>query len=231
MFRSRITRSPRSRASAWTGHIDTVASGLVGDGVDRPYTGGAYSISLRGVAAIASGTAERPADVAVAEGGKTSRLTFLNDNLLGARALAKLQPLAVKSSHDGTPIDAWMLTPPNFDPSKKYPMILEVHGGPYSSYGPVWASEFQLYAAAGYVVVYANPRGSTSYGDAFADGIAYNYPGFDFDDLMSAVDAAIAKGSVDPQQLYVTGGSGGGLMTAWIVGKTHRFRARPARSR
>jgi dipeptidyl aminopeptidase/acylaminoacyl peptidase len=75
------------------------------------------------------------------------------------------------------------------------------------------------------VVVYANPRGSTSYGDAFADGITYNYPGFDFDDLMSAVDAAIAKGAVDPQRLYVTGGSGGGLMTAWIVGKTHRFRA------
>jgi dipeptidyl aminopeptidase/acylaminoacyl peptidase len=207
------------------GHVDTVASGLAGDGVDRPYTGGSYSVSSRGVVAIAEGDPDHPADVAVAEGGKTSRLTALNDNLLHARTLARLEPLAVKSSHDGLPIDAWMLTPPNFDPAKKYPMILEVHGGPYGSYGPVWATEFQLYAAAGYVVVFANPRGSTSYGQAFADGITYNYPGFDFDDLMSAVDAAIAKGGVDPDQLYVTGGSGGGLMTAWIVGKTHRFRA------
>ena len=207
------------------GHVDTVASGLAGDGIDRPYTGGSFSVSPHGVVAVSAGAADHPADVAVAEAGKTIRLTWLNANLLKARTLARLEPLAVKSSHDGMAIDAWMLTPPHFDPSKKYPMILEVHGGPYSAYGPVWASEFQLYAAAGYVVVYANPRGSTSYGDAFADGITYNYPGFDFDDLMSAVDAAIAKGSVDPQQLYVTGGSGGGLMTAWIVGKTHRFRA------
>ncbi len=207
------------------GRVETAASGLVGDGIDRPYTGGEYSVSPRGVVAISAGTADRPGDVAVVEGGKTSRLTFLNENLLRARTLGQLQSLPVKSSHDGTPIDAWMLTPPNFDPAKKYPLILEIHGGPYGSYGPVWASEFQLYAAAGYVVVYANPRGSTSYGDAFADGITYNYPGFDYDDLMSAVDAAIAKGSVDPNRLYVTGGSGGGLMTAWIVGKTHRFRA------
>ena len=207
------------------GRVDTVASGLAGEGIDRPYTGGGYSVSERGVVAFSAGGPNQPADLAVAEAGRTTRLMSLNDNLLRARALAKLEPLAVKSSHDGAAIDAWMLTPPGFDPSKKYPMILEVHGGPYSSYGPVWASEFQLYAAAGYVVVYANPRGSTSYGDAFADGITYNYPGFDFDDLMSAVDAAIAKGSIDPDQLYVTGGSGGGLMTAWIVGKTHRFRA------
>ena len=216
---------PKVVRIALDGRVDTLASGLAGDGIDRPYTGGAYSVSSRGVVAVTAGSPDHPADVAVAEAGKIVRLTWLNDNLLHARALAKLEPLAVKSSHDGTPIDAWMLTPPNFDPLKKYPMILEVHGGPFASYGPVWASEFQLYAAAGYVVVYANPRGSTSYGDAFADGITYNYPGFDFDDLMSAVDAAIAKGSVDPARLYVTGGSGGGLMTAWIVGKTHRFSA------
>jgi dipeptidyl aminopeptidase/acylaminoacyl peptidase len=207
------------------GRVDTIAEGLAGDGIDRPYTGGGFSVSDRGAVAISAGGPDHPTDLAVVEGGRTRRLTALNDNLLRSRALGRLAPLTVKSSHDGTSIDAWMLTPPGFDPTRKYPMILEIHGGPFAAYGPVWGSEFQLYAAAGYVVVYANPRGSTSYGDAFAGGIAYNYPGYDFDDLMSVVDAAIAKGPVDAQRLYVTGGSGGGLLTAWIVGKTHRFRA------
>jgi dipeptidyl aminopeptidase/acylaminoacyl peptidase len=102
---------------------------------------------------------------------------------------------------------------------------LEIHGGPWSAYGPNFSTDDQLYAAAGYVVVYANPRGSTSYGQAFADEIDKNYPSHDYDDLMSAVDAAIATGHVDPNNLFVTGGSGGGVLTAWIVGKTDRFRA------
>ena len=104
-------------------------------------------------------------------------------------------------------------------------MILEIHGGPFASYGPIFASDNQLYAAAGYVVVYANPRGSTSYGEAFANTIDKAYPGHDYDDLMSVVDAAVAKGFIDDKRLYVTGGSGGGALTAWIVGKTHRFAA------
>jgi dipeptidyl aminopeptidase/acylaminoacyl peptidase len=133
--------------------------------------------------------------------------------------------MAVTSSYDKKPIDAWIATPPNFDPSKKYPLILEIHGGPFASYGPVFSTDVQQYAEAGYVVVYANPRGSTSYGDAFANEIDRNYPSHDYDDLMSVVDTAIAKGSVDPKRLYVTGGSGGGALTAWIVGKTDRFRA------
>jgi dipeptidyl aminopeptidase/acylaminoacyl peptidase len=117
------------------------------------------------------------------------------------------------------------VTPPNFDPSKKYPLILEIHGGPFSAYGPTFATDMQLYAAAGYVVVYSNPRGSTSYGEAFANEIDRNYPSHDYDDLMSVVDAAVARGFVDDKRLYVTGGSGGGVLTAWIVGKTDRFRA------
>jgi acylaminoacyl-peptidase len=133
--------------------------------------------------------------------------------------------LWLKSSHDDLDIQAWVARPPGFDPQKKYPLLLEIHGGPAAAYGAHFAAEVQLYAAAGYVVVYANPRGSTSYGADFALQIHHNYPSQDYDDLMSAVDAVIAQGSIDTNQLYVTGGSGGGVLTAWIVGKTDRFRA------
>jgi dipeptidyl aminopeptidase/acylaminoacyl peptidase len=118
-----------------------------------------------------------------------------------------------------------MVTPPDFDPARKYPLILEIHGGPFSAYGPNFSTDDQLYAAAGYIVLYTNPRGSTSYGEEFANQIDQAYPGHDYDDLMSSVDAAIATGNVDPNNLFVTGGSGGGVLTAWIVGKTDRFRA------
>jgi acylaminoacyl-peptidase len=117
------------------------------------------------------------------------------------------------------------VTPPGFDPSKKYPLLLEIHGGPVANYGPRFAAEIQLYAAAGYVVLYANPRGSDSYGGEFGNLIHHDYPGDDYFDLMSGVDAVIAKGYVDERNLFVTGGSGGGVLTAWIVGRTDRFRA------
>lgn len=104
-------------------------------------------------------------------------------------------------------------------------MILEIHGGPFANYGPRFAAQMQLYAAAGYVVFYANPRGSTSYGPEFGNLIHHAYPGHDYDDLMSGVDAVIAKGYIDADSLFVTGGSGGGVLTSWIIGKTGRFRA------
>ena len=104
-------------------------------------------------------------------------------------------------------------------------LLLEIHGGPIANYGARFSAEFQLYAAAGYVVFYANPRGSTGYGEAFGNLLHHDYPGQDYDDLMSGVNAVIAKGYVDKDRLYVTGGSAGGIMTAWIVGKTDRFRA------
>jgi len=153
------------------------------------------------------------------------RLTDLNAGAFLGKRLGQASHLDVTSSADGRPIDAWLVTPPNFDPARKYPMILEIHGGPFDAYGPVFSTDDQLYAAAGYVVLYANPRGSTSYGAEFANLIHHAYPGQDYDDLMSAVDAAIAKGFVDPNNLFVTGGSGGGVLTAWIVGMTDRFRA------
>lgn len=207
------------------GGITTVAAGLAGGELDRPYSGGAFSLSKSGTIAVTAGDATHPADVAVVRGGALRRLTDLNAGLLASKTLGKVTPLAVTSSAGGLPIDAWMVTPPDFDPSRKYPLILEIHGGPFASYGPVWSTDDQLYAAAGYVVVYANPRGSTSYGEEFANKIHHNYPSDDYDDLMSVVDAAIARGNVDPNALYVTGGSGGGLLTSWIVGKTDRFKA------
>ncbi|WP_334162920.1 S9 family peptidase [Phenylobacterium sp.] len=207
------------------GRMETVATGLGGASLDRPYSGGQFSVGRGGVVAFTQSTPEQPAEVAVVRGGKTQRLTRLNDDLFAGKSLARVEHLPTVSSHDRKPIDAWIALPPNFDPSKKYPLILEIHGGPFAAYGPSFSTDVQLYAQAGYVVVYSNPRGSTSYGEAFANEIDRNYPSHDYDDLMSVVDAAIAKGYVDPQRLYVTGGSGGGALTAWIVGKTDRFRA------
>ena len=207
------------------GNVETLVSGLGGGGFDRPYTGGQFSVGKGGLIAFTDSKADRPADLAVWRGGRAQRLTDLNADLFAGKTLARVEPLAVTSSYDKKPIGAWIVTPPNFDPSKKYPLILEIHGGPFSAYGPTFATDMQLYAAAGYVVVYSNPRGSTSYGEAFANEIDRNYPSHDYDDLMSVVDAAVARGFVDDKRLYVTGGSGGGALTAWIVGKTDRFRA------
>jgi len=207
------------------GHLQQVADGLAGSQLDRPYSGGQFSVSSNGVVAFTSGAPDHPPDLSIARGAKVTRLTRLNDDLFAVKQLGKVEPLEVSSSVDKLPVGAWLVTPPHFDPAKKYPLILEIHGGPYASYGPTFSSDDQLYAAAGYMVLYTNPRGSTSYGEEFANFILHDYPSHDYDDLMSAVDAAIAKGSVNPDQLFVTGGSGGGVLTAWIVGKTHRFKA------
>ncbi|HKC04155.1 MAG TPA: S9 family peptidase [Sphingomicrobium sp.] len=206
------------------GSVHDVATALTGSGLDRPYSGGEYSVSRGGAVAITTGDHLHPSDVGLATGGSVRKLTHLNQQLQ-AKVLGRPRKLAVTSSFDQRPIDAWMITPPDFDPARKYPLLLEIHGGPWAAYGPSFSTDDQLYAAAGYVVLYANPRGSTSYGQAFEDEIDKNYPSHDYDDLMSAVDAAIATGHVDPDNLFVTGGSGGGVLTAWIVGKTDRFRA------
>ena len=207
------------------GKRQMVAEGLAGAELDRPYTGGDFSVARDGTVVYTSGSPEAPPDVSLHRGGKTTRLTNLNEGLLRDKTLAATRPLRAVSSFDGRPIDAWIVTPPGFDRSRKYPMILEIHGGPFSAYGPTFATDMQLYAAAGYVVVYSNPRGSTSYGEEFANLIHHAYPGHDYDDLMSVVDAAIAEGYIDERALFVTGGSGGGTLTAWIVGRTDRFRA------
>lgn len=207
------------------GAVESVSDAVGGTAVGRPYPGGSFSVG-GGRVAYTHGSASRMADVAVvARGGKSRVLTDLNADSLARKRLGEVETLWTKSSADGLSVQGWIVKPPQFEAGKRYPLLLEIHGGPYANYGPRFAVETQLYAAAGYVVLYVNPRGSTSYGQAFADHIHQNYPSHDYDDLMSAVDATIAKGYVDPQQLYVTGGSGGGVLTAWIVGHTDRFHA------
>jgi dipeptidyl aminopeptidase/acylaminoacyl peptidase len=204
------------------GKVTKIADGLTGSGLDRPYTGGSFSVSRGGVVAYTGGDALHPADVYV----PGRQLTHLNANLLGAKALASVRKLPVKAP-DGRSIDAWLVTPPGKE-GQRLPLILEIHGGPNSAYGPAFSTDDQLYAAAGYAVLYTNPRGSTSYGAEFANLIDRKYPGDDYGDLMASVDAAIAAGVADPDRLYVTGGSGGGVLTTWIVGKTDRFKAAAA---
>jgi dipeptidyl aminopeptidase/acylaminoacyl peptidase len=210
------------------GSIREVASDMGFGELDRPYAGGDFSVSKNNIVALTSGDPLHPNEVAVATNGGVRRLTRLSSSLLDSKVLGQEQKLPATSSYDHRPIDAWMITPPDFDPVRKYPMILEIHGGPYAAYGPQFSTDDQPYAAHGYVVVYSNPRGSTSYGEDFANQIEKAYPGHDYDDLMSVVDAAIAAGHVDPSNLFVTGGSGGGVLTSWIVGKTDRFRAAAA---
>ncbi|MEQ1489334.1 MAG: S9 family peptidase [Terricaulis sp.] len=204
------------------GRVTTVLSNIGGTDLGRPYTSGSYSVNASGryVATVTSPT--RPSDLMMSNG---RHLTALNEDLFTGKTIATAEHIRTPSTADQRPVDAWIVRPPNFDPSQQYPMLLEIHGGPFTAYGPVFSAEVQMYAAAGYIVVYANPRGSTSYGGEFGNLIHHNYPSQDYDDLMSVVDAAIARGNIDPERLFVTGGSGGGVLTAWIVGTTNRFAA------
>jgi acylaminoacyl-peptidase len=209
------------RIGAGGGGVTTVLSNVGGTDIGRPYTSGAYSVNAGGRYAATITSSTQPADVVV----NGRRLTHLNNDLFAGKTIVAAEHISVPSSADQRPIDAWIVRPPNFDPTRQYPLLLEIHGGPFSAYGPSFSAEMQMYAAAGYIVVYSNPRGSTSYGGEFGNLIHHNYPSQDYDDLMSVVDATIAREPIDTDRLYVTGGSGGGVLTAWIVGSTHRFRA------
>jgi dipeptidyl aminopeptidase/acylaminoacyl peptidase len=176
--------------------------------------------------ALTLGDWNRPGDLHLLDIAtrKLTRLCGVNDALLQGVKQAGLEEFWYRS-FDGTRIQAWLVTPPGFDRAKRYPMILEIHGGPHVPYGFSFFHEFQVFAAAGFVVLFTNPRGSTSYGSAFANVIQYRYPGDDFRDLMSAVDEVVKRGFVDPRRIGVCGGSGGGLLTNWAVTQTDRFAA------
>ncbi len=203
-----------------------LVEGIDGETLGRPYTSGSYSVSSDGSLAFGQGETNRPTDVGSLIKGKILKLTALNEDLLGHKTLGEVHEITYASSFDGEDIQGWYVTPPNFDSSKKYPIILEIHGGPYSCYGPHFSAEIQRYAEAGYVVFYANYRGSKSYGERFALLLDNKYSsGEDFADHMSGLDAVIELGFIDPDQQFITGGSAGGIASAYAIGLTDRFRA------
>ncbi|AWW74823.1 peptidase S9 family protein [Erythrobacter sp. KY5] len=207
------------------GSVRDVVEGVSGGGLDRPYTGGSFSVADNGTVAFTGGTATRPPEVKVTQRGNARYLTRLNASLLTTKRLGEVRAITTPSSHDGQEVQGWLTLPPGYTEGTRVPLILEIHGGPFAAYGPHFSTDNQLYAASGYAVLSANPRGSTSYGEGFAQEIDKAYPGQDFDDLISIVDRAIELGIADPDKLFVTGGSGGGVLTSWIVGKTNRFKA------
>ena len=208
-----------------SGKVRDIVDELGGLSLGRPYSGGTYTISENGRYAFTYGNVYNPADLAVGYNGSKNRLTKLNDDLFRYKSLGKVEEVWYSSSYDGKKIQGWLVYPPDFDPNKKYPLILEIHGGPFLNYGFRFSAEAQLFASAGNLVLYTNPRGSTSYGKDFANLIHHNYPSQDYDDLMSGVDHVIERGYVDENNLFVTGGSGGGVLTSWTIGKTDRFKA------
>ncbi|MFU8877957.1 MAG: S9 family peptidase, partial [Wenzhouxiangellaceae bacterium] len=208
---------------ALDGTRSRVAGHLGGTTLGRPYSSGSFDAGGNQIVYTRT-SPQHPADLfRVDRRGRETRLTTLNRELLANRELARVEEVTWPSSHDGLEIQGWIAYPPDYRQDQRYPMILEIHGGPFADYGPRFSMEVQLMAAAGYVVFYTNPRGSTSYGAEFANEIHHAYPGHDYDDLVSGVELLVERGIADPDRLYVTGGSGGGVLTAWIVGKTDRF--------
>jgi acylaminoacyl-peptidase len=209
-----------------TGEITKKADNIGGTSLGRPYNSGSYSVSDNGILAYTHSTPMEPADLAVIDTkSKTTRLTHLNEDIFQFKKLGKVEEIWYESSYDQQKIQGWIVTPPDFDPDKKYPLLLEIHGGPFANYGDRFSAEIQFFASAGYIVLYTNPRGSTSYGEKFGNLIHHDYPNHDYEDLMTGVDEVIKKGYIGETRLFVTGGSGGGVLTAWIVGHTDRFRA------
>ena len=187
----------------------------------------AVSIAKSGQAAAVRSTTKQPGALvtfSIARPADVKTLVDVNADVLAGLTLADAEEIQY-AAPDGLKIQGWLMKPVNFDPSKKYPLVLWIHGGPWSMYSVAWSWAFQNWAANGYAVLWTNPRGSTGYGQDFVNGIQFSYPGKDYDDIMSGVDTALAKGWVDKENLFVCGGSGGGLLTAWIVGHTNRFRA------
>lgn len=195
--------------------------------IARHGSGEAFSVANDGTIGYIQGAPDHPGEPAVSDGGGGGGKVVapLNTALLDDRRLGQVVPFDAVSSYDASRVPGWAILPPGYRRGATYPTILWLHGGPHGSEGPQWRFDWQLMAAAGYVVLYPNPRGSTSYGSRWTFGLAYDAPQHDYDDVMSIVDAAVGRGLADPKRLYVTGVSYGAEMTTWIVGHTSRFRA------
>lgn len=190
--------------------------------------GGTFSVAKNGNFAVAYTRPDLPGSIAVGSAARPDSVRVIADpnrEFLAHVTLGRTTEFTYTSSYDQKKMQGWVIRPPHFQPGHEYPLILEIHGGPFANYGDRFDIEKQIYAAQGYVVVYVNPRGSTSYGQAFANLIHHDYPSHDFEDLDSGVSAVIHMGFVDPDRLYVTGGSGGGVLTCWVVEHTDRYRA------
>ena len=207
------------------GDLNEIASNVGGTTIGRPYISGGFHVA-NGTVAYTYGRSDSPADVGVVVGDKVNVLTQLNEDILGYRKLGKVNGITYRSSFDNEEIQGWYITPPDYDPSKRYPLILEIHGGPHLAYGPHFSAELQIMAASGYIVFYDNYRGSSSYGEDFALLLQYKYSSpEDFADHMSGIDALIDRGIVDEKNLFIAGGSAGGIATAYAIGLTDRFNA------
>jgi dipeptidyl aminopeptidase/acylaminoacyl peptidase len=187
-----------------------------------------FSVSRNGVVAAAFSAPAQPTEIYQFPAGAADkpwhRVSAHTVELAPAAGFSDYEEI-IFNSFDGRPIQGWIIKPPGFDANRKYPLILYIHGGPHAMYGTGFFHEFQMLAQAGYVLLITNPRGSTGYGEAFANIIQYHYPGDDFRDLMTGVDQMLARGYIDEKRLGVAGGSGGGLLTSWTVGQTGRFGA------
>ena len=190
------------------------------------------SVSIKGGIGVATRSApQQPAEVirfTFKKPWDLMQLTHVNDAVLAGMRLGEVEQVDVQSSGDAR-IQGWLVKPPGFDPAKKYPLIMEIHGGPHAMYAVGFDGSLQNFAASGFLVLYLNPRGSTGYGSAFGNAIDKAYPGVDYDDLMAGVNEAIARGSVDTTRMFVGGCSGGGVLSSWIVGHTTRFAAAAVR--
>jgi dipeptidyl aminopeptidase/acylaminoacyl peptidase len=209
------------------GRREVLSDELGGEYFSRPYAAGQFAVA-GGLVAHTHASTQRPSELAVIRDKASVPLTAFNRDVLAQREIGRVESFWYQSTVDGRDLQGWVMYPPGFDPDQQWPMILEIHGGPFATYGDFFAMELQLMAAQGYVVVYLNPRGSTSYGQDFANLIHHDYPGHDYDDLMDGVDAVIERGFIDEQALFITGGSGGGVLTTWAISHTDRFAAAAA---
>jgi acylaminoacyl-peptidase len=197
-----------------------------GPGIEMPYAGGGFSVARDGTVAYVRGSVSVPGDVAVvAPDGAVTTLTDLHGEFAAAiGGFADAENFWITCA-DGHRMECWLMLPKAAPANGAHPLILEIHGGPFSQYGDRFSIKHQMLAAAGYAVLFTNPRGSTGYGEDFANALHDRYPGPDYDDLMQALDIVVARPDIDADRQFITGISGGGTLTCWAVTHTHRFRA------